>query len=708
MSFWIKWLLSGLVVVTLLTWVALSVRSTAVDADLASRVRERLDAEGHNWATLKVAGRVVTLNGTAPSDETKALASAAAGRVWGVRTVVDESGLIPLAEPYRWRIERTPGGVTLTGFAPSDPVRGALRRVAEEAFPGALFRDQTELARGAPEDFAPAAAYVLRALTAFNTGHAEIIDASVSIAGVAPDIVAFESAEARIREGMPRRMTLASLQILPPRMEPYNWSAALQADGVTLSGAVPNAEARAALRKMAAERFPNAKVTDAMIFASGEPEDFAGAATFALDRLKELASGSVQLSARAFTIDGVAASVDQYEATEKLLASALPNGLTLADNKLTPAVVTPYVWKGERTETGIMLSGYVLTQRDHDIVIGAAQAGMPNVAIQDGIRVAAGAPKMDWIGAVKFGVDQLSRMRTGSAAITDQTYEVSGEAASSQDYLVIARALEGTLPASLRLGAGNVIPPKASPYRFLVQSEADRVLVAGYAPTEADRQALLASAARKFGALPIVDNIELASGAPEDFVAAAEAGLQAASRLAGSRVDIVDKSLSVNGAALYPAAADRIKDAIESAMPRGYSGVADILIAEPEANLDAEQCQVELRNAMKLNQIAFAAGESQILPDSDGLLDRLVATIQRCPDAVIEVGGHTDSDGSPPKNLDLSKARAEAVVSYLASAGVLRERLTAAGYGETRPIASNSTPEGKLQNRRIEFIVREP
>jgi len=708
MTYWMKWLLSGLAVATLLTWVAWSVQSAAVDRDLAARVRERLDAEGHNWATLKVSGRVVTLNGTAPSDDTKALASAAAGRVWGVRTVIDESGLIPLAEPYRWRVERTPGGVTFSGFAPSDPVRDALRRVAEEVFPGALFRDQTQLARGAPEDFAATAAYVLRALTAFGTGHAELVDTSVSIAGVAPDIAAFESAEARIREGLPRRMSLASLEILPPRMDPYEWTAALGEGGVTLSGGVPGADLRKTLREAVAERFPKAKLTDAMVFASGEPQDFAGAAAFALDRLKELASGRVTLSAGAFSIDGVAASVDQYEATQKLLAAALPHGLTLADNKLTPAVVSPYIWKGERTEAGIALSGYVLSQRDRDIVIGAAKAGMPNVAIKDDIRVAAGAPRMDWIGAVKFGVDQLSRMRTGTASITDQTYEISGEAATSQDYLVIARALEGTLPASLRLGAGNVIPPKASPYRFLVQNDADRVVLAGHAPTEADRRALLVSAGRKFGAVPIVDNIQLASGAPEDFVAAAEAGLQAASRLAGSRVDIVDKSLNVTGAAFYPAAADRIKDAIESAMPRGYSGVADILIAEPEGNLSAEECQAELRNAMKLNQIAFVAGEAQILPDSDGLLDRVVATVQRCPDTIIEVGGHTDSDGSPPKNLDLSRARAEAVVDYLASAGVLRERLRAVGYGETRPIASNSTPEGKLQNRRIEFIVREP
>jgi len=459
---------------------------------------------------------------------------------------------------------------------------------------------------------------------------------------------------------------------------------------------------------VAAARFPKATVTDTMSFASGEPEDFAGAVEFALDRLAELAGGRVNLTARAFSIDGVAASVDQYEAAQRLLSAALPHGLTLGDNKITPAEVAPYEWKGERSGAGLALSGYVPSERARDIVIGAAKAGMPNVAITDRIRVAAGAPKMDWIGAVKFGVDQLSHMASGTASITEQTYEIAGEAASSQDYLVIYKALQGTLPASLKLGAGEVIPPKAAPYRFSVHNRDGRVILAGHVPSEEEHQALIASAARKFGAVEIVDAIQLASGAPEDFVAAAEAGLQAASRLAPSKVDIVDKSLTVNGAALYPAAADRIKDAIEAAMPRGYSGVADILIAEPEGVLDMEQCQAELRKAMKQNQMAFAPGETEILADSDGLLDRLVATIQRCPDAVIEVGGHTDSGGSPPKNLDLSRGRANAVVDYLAAAGVLRERLTAVGYGETRPIASNSTEEGKAQNRRIEFIVREP
>jgi OOP family OmpA-OmpF porin len=708
MRYWFKWLVPGLVIVSLLTVLAWGLRHVDIQDDLTARARERLDADGHNWATVVVQGRVAILNGTAPTQATKELALESLGRVYGLRDVVDESGLIPVASPYKWRLERAPGGVAITGYSPSDPVRDALRRVVEEAFPGALIRDDTKLARGAPEEFATAAAYLARTLATFSGGFAEVTDTSVSISGVAPDAAAFETAADRIRAGLPKPMKLDQVAILPPRADPYEWVASRDGDSVTLSGVVPNAEVRETLKKAVIERLPSAKLTDSMTYASGEPGNFVGAVAFALDRLKDLASGSVQLKGRAFTIDGIASTVDTYDATQKLLAGTLPEGLTLSDNKLTPAVVTPYSWSGERNPAGVVLSGYVPSERDRAIVIGAAQAGMPNVPITDQIRVAAGAPKMDWIGAVKFGVDQLSRMAEGSAKISDQTYEVKGVAASSRDYVAIAQALQGTLPASLKLGAGEVIPPKATPYRFIVQNEGTRVIVSGNAPTEDDHQAILLSAVRKFGAVTVVDDIQLASGAPEDFVAAAEAGLQAASRLVPSRVDIVDKQLSVTGTALYSSAADKIKDSIESAMPRGYSGVADISIATAGETLGIEDCQTELRNAMKLNQIAFDTGGSQITPDSDGVLDRLVATVQRCPDAVIEVGGHTDSGGSASKNMDLSKARAQAVVDYLAQAGVLRERMTAVGYGDTRPIASNSTDDGKARNRRIEFVLREP
>ena len=88
------------------------------------------------------------------------------------------------------------------------------------------------------------------------------------------------------------------------------------------------------------------------------------------------------------------------------------------------------------------------------------------------------------------------------------------------------------------------------------------------------------------------------------------------------------------------------------------------------------------------------------------MLDNVVGVTLRCHAGEIEIAGHTDSDGAADKNLALSKRRAEAVVNYLVEAGVDTSRVSAEGYGETRPIASNDTAEGKAQNRRIEINVK--
>ena len=79
---------------------------------------------------------------------------------------------------------------------------------------------------------------------------------------------------------------------------------------------------------------------------------------------------------------------------------------------------------------------------------------------------------------------------------------------------------------------------------------------------------------------------------------------------------------------------------------------------------------------------------------------------RRDPLCLIEIEGHTDAEGTPERNARLSRRRAEAVAEYLAEAGVDAQKLSAVGYGETRPVAPNDTPANRARNRRIEFAVR--
>ncbi len=105
------------------------------------------------------------------------------------------------------------------------------------------------------------------------------------------------------------------------------------------------------------------------------------------------------------------------------------------------------------------------------------------------------------------------------------------------------------------------------------------------------------------------------------------------------------------------------------------------------------------------NKINFDSGSSSVKPESRDVLVRLAGVIKKYPEDVILVSGHTDSDGSADYNLDLSRMRAQAVADILSSNGVPIATIEVRGYGETQPVASNDTGEGKSLNRRVELSI---
>jgi outer membrane protein OmpA-like peptidoglycan-associated protein len=103
--------------------------------------------------------------------------------------------------------------------------------------------------------------------------------------------------------------------------------------------------------------------------------------------------------------------------------------------------------------------------------------------------------------------------------------------------------------------------------------------------------------------------------------------------------------------------------------------------------------------------ITFDTDSSTVQPHFRPTLDKVADVLDRYNQTYVDVYGHTDSTGSDAYNQALSERRADAVASYLVSRGVESARLEALGYGETQPIASNDTVEGRAQNRRVEIKV---
>lgn len=114
---------------------------------------------------------------------------------------------------------------------------------------------------------------------------------------------------------------------------------------------------------------------------------------------------------------------------------------------------------------------------------------------------------------------------------------------------------------------------------------------------------------------------------------------------------------------------------------------------------------IEVGECITLKNVFFATGQYVLLDESQAELDAVALLLNQNPSIHIELGGHTDNVGKSEANKVLSEQRAKAVMDYLAAHGIEADRMTYKGYGETRPVASNDTEEGRAQNRRTEFKV---
>ena len=122
-------------------------------------------------------------------------------------------------------------------------------------------------------------------------------------------------------------------------------------------------------------------------------------------------------------------------------------------------------------------------------------------------------------------------------------------------------------------------------------------------------------------------------------------------------------------------------------------------------NRDIRLKKIEIGSVVVLRNIFFDYDKSTIREESMPELERLTGILKDNPTISIEISGHTDNVGSDQYNQELSEARAKSVVDYLIDQGIVRGRLDYKGYGESEPIATNETPEGRQENRRTEFKI---
>lgn len=191
--------------------------------------------------------------------------------------------------------------------------------------------------------------------------------------------------------------------------------------------------------------------------------------------------------------------------------------------------------------------------------------------------------------------------------------------------------------------------------------------------------------------IQVGDNTAAFTDAQAIVKAAKSLGDGAVVRVNGQRLELSGSVISAQAA---EAAAKNLSDAYGAPVENRLRIVPIV---------EKDICEDLLAELLETAKINFDSGQATILESSTPLIGKIASTARRCPDAIFEVAGHTDSIGSQEFNQQLSEKRANAVIQRVVALGLEQHRFEARGYGTSQSVGDNNTEEGRAANRRIEF-----
>ena len=276
-----------------------------------------------------------------------------------------------------------------------------------------------------------------------------------------------------------------------------------------------------------------------------------------------------------------------------------------------------YVWSALRTGSMLRLRGLVPSEEDRRIVLGMVKAHFADLEVEDRLKIAEGGPPREqWLGAVSFGLKQLSHLKQGSARLLNEGLKVDGEARSANDYAEVKKALTGPMPTGLTILNDHVRPPLADPYVFAASLGPDTLVLTGSVPSEERRKDLKELARRLFERPMLDDQLQLASGAPKRWNDAVEAALRALSRLDSGKISISGLALSIEGLAPDKGTAVAVSYQLKRDLPSLFSSSENIKWKEADMSGSAGARIVPRINEIIKTDNGQATGSLPLSPKS--------------------------------------------------------------------------------------------
>jgi OOP family OmpA-OmpF porin len=443
-----KWWI-GLPIVAGLGYFATSLETPSIESDISRRLSAKLAGteDAIDGPQVSVNGRDATLSGVAIDEDLKRQALADLRNIAGVRLVADATMALAPAKPFTVSFERHGGKIVLSGHLPTKSAREKIKTAI--AALGAELSDSSALAAGAPNNFAELADFVLAQLAKLDPGKAALADNKFTLTGEAKTVADYDDVFAAAKSA-PAGISVAALDVSPPRVTPYVWSAANIGEMVALTGSIPSNDLRAKIVAKAASISSGSAVSDAMQIGAGVPAgDFESAVSFALLELGKLAQGKAVLTDSKLAIEGRGRENIASATIEADAKANLPQGFELAKIEIDAGPVSPYVFSARKSNGAVTLSGYALDETQKDKILGAAKRQFFEAAVVDQIAIAKGAPA-NFADAAVAALRALARLEDGKLDLSGSGVSLDGRAYYPKAAADIDAKLAAALPQNFK------------------------------------------------------------------------------------------------------------------------------------------------------------------------------------------------------------------------------------------------------------------
>jgi OOP family OmpA-OmpF porin len=406
------------------------------------------------------------------------------------------------------------------------------------------------------------------------------------------------------------------------------------------------------------------------------------------------------------TVDGrVAILSGEIEAEtnrEQLVETARSvRGVRRVIDKLTVIKLDPARLSLQLSSAGVMLSGVMPNQSAVDKVFESTAAiyGKNNVTNQ--IRVQKRVREPVWLDGVLAILPELKPADSMGIEASQSGVVLNGVVDSPETRTRIAEQAEtllaGKVPIDNRLQV--MVPQRPAHLRYRIKGA--ELEVSGELPSQEAVARVMSAAMDHFAPDKITSTLTVGDRVSDpswlEAVLALTAEMAAADQGA---IEASDKGVTLSGVVASTDTRTAIENRAKALL--GNQRLNNQIIVKPPPEVKPEPAAV-----VELPTLRFKHASTELTEDSKPLLDEIAGTLQGRPDLRIEVAAHTDSSGEEVLNVDLSERRTQAIVQYLVSRGINPNSLVQRSYGESQPVAENTTKEGRALNRRIEFKVIE-